>query len=248
MIDYFCVMKRQVLIIKGFSKDDKERQATEKMIGFYKAYFISNAGGAYEENEVVLMNDPQLKDITALYEKDAPNYLITILIGHGGIQDEVQLFKLNSKEIILPGQLELGVSKRLVILESCRTLVDNYEVVKLDSIVPSYKDGGVIRKMLTKSRSKELYLEALSKCDDGLTVAFACGEDEKASSFYFSNKLIELATRWHNDIKNHENVLGISPLVNAVSEEVAKISRSRSKEQTPETKGSVDFPFTVSKF
>jgi len=241
-------MKRQVVIIKGKSYNDIQKQNFDDFGDRYADYFKSNAGGVFGDTDIVSLTEPSVADIQQLLTTSEVDYAILVLIGHGATQDGKQLFHLREKDIIQPGQIELPTKKQLVIVESCRSLQSNVPVKAVTDQVPKFKSGGVIRIAMTKEKAKALYIEQVAGCKDGLVVCFACDEDEKASNYRFSHTLLEKAKTWSGGTAGSKVVLPITALMGAVTTDLVNQTKSTPKPQTPEIKGDIPFPFAISKY
>lgn len=241
-------MKRKAVLISGASKNDSEKALTNSYISVYEAYFKSNAGGAFEDDEVLIAHEPDLKTLQELVANGRPDYAVSVFIGHGADQEEKQLFKINPTDIINLGELELNVPKQIVLIESCRNIRKNIPTVQVVDRILNFRDGGVFRVPISRAKAKSLFIEQVEACDAGLVVCYACGQDEKASNFYFSKTLLEKSKAWNNSNRNVSCTLAIATLMDEVTVEVARMTQSRPKNQTPEIKGSIDFPFVISKY
>jgi len=242
-------MKRQVFLVKGLHMSASELSNFEAYINSYQLFFKSNAGGAYEDNEIAVLDQPTVVELKKLVDDAAIDYAITVLVGHGGVQDNIQLYQINSTEIIKPGQLEFIDSKHLIILESCRNIGKGITAIDITDRVPRFKSGGVILIALTRAKVKALYIEQIDKCDKGIVVCFACSKDESANGYYFSKILLEKAKAWSSSVQNKSSVLSINTLMASVSTEVAQTLKQQCNEvQIPEIVGNLDFPFAVSRF
>lgn len=237
-------LRRKVFLIKGFSENEIELNNDRKYIGYYKSFFQSNAGGAYDENEIDILEDSSTEDLKLKTQKDTFDYVIIVLLGHGATQGDYQLFKLNESEIIKPGQLYIDSSKLLIILESCRSLLSDMPTVDLSDKIPDYKEGGILRFPITRQKARAKYDKQINECKDGLVVCFACSKDETANDYMFSNYLIKYAFNWHLHWMNCDKTLNIRQLIENISPCLSKTD----EKQNPEIVGDVDFPFAICKF
>lgn len=241
-------MKRKSIIIKGFSKDSLELAMDKTYVKAYHDFFAKNAGGAYEKSEIILMAEPTLANLQNELKEEGIDYMIVIFIGHGANQEDSQLFHLNSTEIILPGQLDFSAPKKLLLLESCRTLTVAIPVIKQTNKIAKFKGGGKIQSPLSRFKSRNLYNQQLQKCDDGMVICYACDLGESAYNYFFSNEVLKQSGAWHKDSKNMGKILDIQTLFSPVSNEVSALTSKYSKKQTPVISGTPPFPFGISKY
>jgi hypothetical protein len=242
-------MNRKVIIIKGYSEDLSELHADNYYVNSYYTYFKSIAGGAYESDEIVQLLEPKSVDLDLLISKLGIEYCVIIFIGHGATQDNYQLFKLNKTEIIQPGQLNFQADKTLVILESCRSEVDNVLAVDLSDKLPKFKYGGTVRSPIDRVKAKDLYFQNIRTCNNGIVLCFACSINEEAFNYYFSYGLIQKSHDYHLDSSFHLQVHSIQTIMAVLIKQLPNFVHTKiGKIQTPKINGKFDYPFAISKF
>ncbi len=236
-------------MVRGLSNSQDELNTDNFYLNCYYTFFRSKAGGAYEESEITTIEEPTAKELNSTTANSTLNYCIIVLIGHGASQENNQLFQLNKDEIILAGQLNPNCEKNLIILESCRSEIENVLTVDLNDKLPKFKYGGIVRSPINRQKARELYNEHLKNCKVGQAVCFACRKGEEAYNYYFSMGLIQSSFNWHLESGNHYSVLPIDGLMSYLSIEIPKLTQEKiSENQTPEIIGNFDFPIAVSKF
>lgn len=238
-------MIRLAIIIKGYSKNEIELRSDHQLVKDYITFLTSTAGGAWDfEQEMIVLEDPTIERLEQIIEKRSPHFVLLIMIGHGATQDSKQLFQINETTIIQAGQLAFDVDKQLVILESCRTNVnDKMKTVDLKDRVPGFKHGGLVRRPRTKEESRNTYICIVEECSKGLVICYPCRDNELAEEFNFSNALLRRSFEWH--LLNHSSHFPITQLMEFVSKDVNKITKAK---QTPVISGTIGFPFAISKF
>lgn len=244
-------LKRQVLIIKGFSKDKDELKLDQEMVGYYADFFRSIAGGAYDDDEITQLNEPSIEVLKIKIEEEKSDFVVIVFIGHGATQSDSQLFQIRKGEIIQAGQLDLKASKQLIILESCREIVKDAKLptINLSDKVPNYGKGGVFRPPINRIKAKYLYNNQIRICQNGIVICYACKKDEAARGFIFSKSLLQISQNWHLDSRNHSGIFGIKDLMNATAIKVAEFALKKLNEnQTPEILGDINFPFSICKY
>jgi hypothetical protein len=242
-------LKRGVVIIKGYSKSSQELEDDRFWIEKYKTFFLSYAGGAYEENEIGCYEEPSTIQTAAFFDSKQFDFVAIVLIGHGATQDNYQAFQLNEGEIIQAGTFSIRAKKQLYIVESCRRTTTGLNPTNLSGKTPNFRKGGVIRLPLSRSKCRKLYDAAIDQCNEGIVILFACSINETAKNYYFSRLLIKSANNWHISIKHKSTILNVSHLINYVApiiDRKAKICTLSS--QHPQMVGKENFPIAVSKF
>ena len=242
-------MIRRVILITGHPQDEEDRNSDNYYLNYYYNYFRGNSGGAYDEDEILVFEEPKVTQLKSLVKDFKADYAVIVLIGHGATTNEKQAFQINENEIIKAGQLELDIDKQLIIVESCRNIHNKVFLIDLNDKLPKFKYGGTVRAPINRDKAKELYNNRILKCNNGLTVCLACGKNESAWNYYFSFSLIQAGFNWHLSSQNHFQTLGIGSLMDFVKTNVKELSKKEvDEEQNPEIIGTEDFPFSVSKF
>ncbi|MBL7722502.1 MAG: hypothetical protein JNK27_00065 [Chitinophagaceae bacterium] len=242
-------MDRQIIVIKGFSKTPEELELDRHYSQTYMNFFNSRAGGAYSAAEIQYHEDISAADLNKLTKALISDFIILVLIGHGATQVDNQLFQLNEKEIIRPGQLEFSAPKQMILLESCRSEIEGVFSVDLNDKIPKFKYGGVVRSPITREQARQLYNEQLASCKDGQVVCFACAKGQAATNYYFSLVLLQAAFDWHLGPGPHLKTMNIDFAMDYIMPEVNRLStEAGTGPQTPTILPSIPFPFAVSKF
>jgi len=238
-------MKRKVYIIIGHPHNDKQKDSFNIFSNYYRIFFYDTSGGAYENEEIVILNQPTVEILKNEINRSKEDFGIVVLIGHGATKENNQLFQINENEIIKAGQLDFRFRKQIIILESCRDEITNIQTVDLSDKIPKFRDGGIYRKPISRIKSKELYLEQLKKCENGLVICLACSRNESAENFYYSSSLLQIGKNWHLNRENYSQILKINELMFLTRIQVSNKTQNR---QNPEMLGIKDFPFVISKF
>lgn len=242
-------MIRRVILITGHPQDEEDKNSDNFYLNYYYHYFRGNSGGAFDEDEILIYEQPKVSELKSLTSNFNADYAVIVLIGHGATTKGKQAFQINESEIIKAGQLELDIDKQLIIVESCRNIHEKVFLIDLNDKLPKFKYGGMVRAPINRDKAKELYNDRILKCNNGMTVCLACGKDESAWNYYFSFSLIQAGFNWHLSSQNHFQTLGIGSLMEFVKKNVKELSRKEvDEEQNPEIIGTEDFPFAVSKF
>ncbi|RXJ52630.1 hypothetical protein [Gelidibacter gilvus] len=238
-------MKRKVFIIVGHPHNNEQRDSFEKFSNYYRIFFNDISGGAYENEEIVIFNQPTVEILKSEINSSNEDFGIIILIGHGATKENNQLFQINKIEIIKAGQLDFNFKKQIIILESCRDEITDIQTVDLSDKTPKFRDGGTYTNPISREKSKDLYFEQLNKCEDGLVICLACSRNESASNFYYSSTLLQIGKNWHLNRANHSQILKINELMFLTT---IQVSNKTQNIQNPEMLGIKEFPFVVSKF
>ncbi|WP_100074656.1 hypothetical protein [Chryseobacterium camelliae] len=242
-------MIRRIILITGHPQNEQDKNSFNFYLNYYYNYFRGNSGGAYDEDEIIIYEQPKSAELKSLTKNFISDYAVIVLIGHGATTNENQAFQINKDEIIKAGQLELNIEKQLIIVESCRDILNKVFQIDLNDRLPKFEYGGIIRAPINRDIAKELYNDRILKCNNGVTVCFACSKGGSAWNYYFSFSLLQAAFNWHLSSQNHFQTLGICALMEFVKTNVQGLTKKEiDKEQNPEIIGTEDFPFAVSKF
>lgn len=235
-------MKKSALIIKGYSKNPTELINDSKIVKLYVDFFSSNAGGAFTPNsEIFILEEPSIEEINELVILNSKDYIVVVLIGHGAVKDDVQVFQLKEDIFINPGQIQFSCTKQLHIIESCRNEIDiELDISKINRLIPKYKYGGFVEAPLTKKQSLEIFDNALQTSKDGTLYLFACDIGESAYNYYFLQYFIDISIYAHEYDRNK-----IYSALEIFSEVKTKVVNSTKGKQNSIYSGTADFPFVI---
>ena len=237
------ILKRRIIIVKGYSKTETELENDRKIIELYKDYFSSCAGGVFNKNkEIIVLEEPEATLLENHPEIHGSDYLIVVLLGHGANKDGHQVFQLSEHVIINPGQIQFPVLKQLFIIESCRNVfTDRIEVQSLNNLIPKFKYGGRIDRRKTKEEALNLFNREIVNSDQGTTYLFACNVGEAAYEYFFIEYLIRVAVYLH-EYSQHQ-VFYIDNVFEQTRKQVVQLS---GENQHPVILGIGKRPFVLS--
>jgi len=235
-------MKRSILIIKGHSKTEVELTNDRKIIQLYIAFFCSNAGGAFDfDNEILIYEEPYIETLNKLDILNTLDYLVVLLIGHGANKDGIQIFQLQEKLFVQPGQLQFQCTKQLHIIETCRDIIDfELDIKRINRLIPKYRYGGVVKRPLTREESQLKFNQAIDECNTGTTYLFAANIGESAYGFLFLQLLIDISIYIHEYFR--EEIVNVGYVFEQTKKQVVKLTKGN---QNPTKIGEVDFPFVI---
>lgn len=236
-------MKRNVLIIKGYSKTATELLNDRKIIQLYIDFFNSNAGGAFDfDNEILILEEPDIDIINNLTQLNEISYLVIVLIGHGANKNGIQIFQLQENLLIQPGQIQFDCPKQLHIIESCRDVIDfELDIKRINRLIPKYKHGGIVKMPLTRDESIEKFNIAVKNSNNGILYLFACSINESAYEYFFLQVLIDVSIYIHEYFR--DTICSAAEIFEHVKLEVSNLTKGK---QNPMKSGEVDFPFVIS--
>ncbi len=221
----------------------------EEFCEIYSTFFKSTAGGSYYQEEVEFLCEPTHIQLDLKISKKKLDYGIIVYVGHGANQNDNQLFHLNKDEIIRPGQYLCNSNKQIIILESCRVLLDSIPTVDLEDKIPAFKNGGIVRHPLSVEQSREIYNSHIKRCENGVTICYACQLGTSAYNYIFSKSFLEQAMEWHLDSSRHCAILPLDELMRlSWLETFLQAIEQCNEKQIPHDDNPMNFPIAVSKF
>lgn len=242
-------IKRKVFIIKGFSKTEREEVIDKQFCEWYHQFFSSNAGGAYNQNEIEFLNQPEYKQLNKKILRERLDFGIIVYIGHGANQNDNQLFQLSKDEIIKAGQFLFESKKQIIILESCRVLVSSVPTVDLEDKIPAFEKGGIFRDRLNREQSREIYDSHIKRCENGIIICYACKLGTSAFNYFFSKAFLQNAMDWHLDSSRHCAILPIDELMRLTCPDTIMMAKEQIDEiQVPHDENPMNFPIAISKY
>lgn len=157
---------------------------------------MSNSGGAWEDSEIIELNNPNREKILwATAALEGADYGVTVFLGHGYVEnDEMGIpftfLNLKNDEVITERELNPGTPWYMSVLDCCR----KYEVVGESisfSKTASTADEGAVK------RARASFEQALQRAEKGWVRLYAADLHQGASdAVSFSNILIKEALKW----------------------------------------------------
>lgn len=235
-------MTKSILIIKGHSKTEVELTNDRKIIQLYIDFFCSNAGGAFDfDNEIFIFEEPNIETLNNLDILNSLDYLVVLLIGHGGNKDGIQVFQLQEKLFVQPGQLQFYCKKQLHIIETCRDIIDfELDIKRINRLIPKYKYGGIVKRPLTREESLLKFNQAIENTNEGTTYLFAANIGESAFGYLFLQLLIDISIYVHEYFR--EEIVNVGYIFDQTKKQVAELTKGS---QNPTRHGDVNFPFVI---
>ena len=164
----------------------------------YKRFFLSNAGGAWEPEEIEVLVCPYAFQVdTALEKLTSADYSMVVFCGHGySRKNGATMVELRTNCDYDSIKFNQGACKHTVILDCCR--------VVLEPIYEShqrYNFSNSIEHSTARNQARKKFDDAVQKCPTGLVVLYACnigetaGDDEVKGGVY-SYALRSAAIDW----------------------------------------------------
>lgn len=158
-------MKRQALLI-GYSANDSSTELTVngvlKDVEDYKNYLKQPRGGAWNENEITVLNAPSkifLKYKISTLRKNGVDVAFIAFSGHGNYnkQERCRELLINKNETILSREL-LGIAKReILICDSCSGICN--ESIEQKRLVLTEKASNSSIRIQARKKYEELCLK-----------------------------------------------------------------------------------------
>ncbi len=244
------MVRKSILIESPKYKSHSMLVGTHADIQKLGFFLRSDIGGAWEKDEIVLLNNPSKIDFLAsLDDCSAADYLFVSYSGHGYYKGRDTYLCLNdSDEISVNDIVDTSSALKLLIsIDACRK-IETKKLLKAASLDEMDKSS-VFRKDRYKFR--ELFDMRLSDCEDGRVIMYSCDINESAgetaSGGYFTQALIDNANSWAitQSIEfESERVYSISDAFSSARETLRRIS-SRQNPRIEGTRGCGRFPFAV---
>lgn len=260
-------MKRTLILISNSGTDDNPAAGTVKDILDYKRFFMSDNGGAWEENTEIVeykSSEDQIQLTWSLLEscieyRNDSEYFMIVFCGHGEAKPNGQtVLELSpGNECRLIDIINsLGNVKFTIILDSCRG-------------VEMLREGGTHPRRLlfseTDDRSPyrglcrkyyDLAIQCASPCNGVICYSASFRQSAidlgKKLGGLFSQSLLTNCLSFKNQLEQHVNSKGLEfgmvTIEDCMGRVAADVTRKSGGKQVPEIEarnGVVDFPFII---
>jgi hypothetical protein len=174
------ITRKAILIqnyIYGSSNADHEKQKTNKDIGLVKTYLMSQVGGAFEEDEIILLSTDQIQKEGLIALVKEVDYSFIYYSGHAGFNNRQIVIPLENDEHIFESELIIENKKQWLFFDCCRTEKAPIHSPKFDfeRFSNIYKKGG--------QNAKDLWLEKMAILEDFFLIYYTTN----AGAFAFTN-------------------------------------------------------------
>ncbi|KGC89758.1 caspase domain protein [Burkholderia pseudomallei] len=246
-------MNRKALIIAspGQRGSDGYLPGVELDMKLYESFLKSPLGGAWHDDEVIVLRDPSKAAVeAAIRAQQSADYSFTAFCGHGRhIGNPGSTHILISQGVEIDSNiLRTGSLKHTLILDCCRVV---QPTIVMDSVLAKRAATG---PTLSADECRAYFDKRITECAKGLVVMHSCGINETAGETsneggYFSSATVRESKKWHQDsnvdtTKNY-NVLSVSGVFDLATENVRTRSGRRQNPVIEKPRVEKHFPFAI---
>lgn len=241
-------MKRVAIIIGNEGSLRNYLPGVSQDMSNFKRLLLSDAGGAWEENEIISSKSWSSISLEREIDKQKSlgvDYFFIIFSGHGyAIKDIDTYFELAENDDLALGTLRrwLKFKKSLIIADSCRKFIEIIEKAHVESRLKLFSDS----RSILRARYRALYDNEIDRLDTFHNTFIAsanldeCAEDTDEGGLY-TKKLLDLAVVMYGK----EGVYTIKTLHDIVSSRIAEETHNRQNPQISSTSTIQSPPFIV---
>jgi len=196
-------MKRRAILIEASAAPGQDLLPGAALdVDTLKAWLSSNPGGAWEEDEIKVLRNPNISLVKAnLILARSCDFAFITFSGHGshprgGDFDETEI--LVNDGILRASDLNCGAPRCSIVIDACR-------YVGPEIITESFKRGvGVVKYSRDRTREahREMFELEVNSSDKGAIFMFSCDINEFAGESsltggYFTKYLVESGNAWY---------------------------------------------------
>jgi len=168
---------------------------------------------------------------------------LVIFCGHGyySAQRRSNVLNINSTESIDSIDLRTGANKRIIILDACREVKDEYLNESFEKSM-TFSELSARKQKLSPTQCRQFYDIEVQKCPKQLIVAYSCNINElsgDSTTFggYYSGSLILQAEEWADtqlDVVDLSSKYTHASFVKFHNDAVPKVKHMSSGDQNPQ--------------
>lgn len=245
-------MNKKILIISNPGEKDAENycEGVNVDVREYISFFTSANGGAWNEDEIIILNKPTVSDLNkALYKLQNCEYSIIVFCGHGyySLHNDSTFLELQTDIEYNSSLLRSNTSKRTIILDCCRKIYNDLPSTFDEShVLMNFSNTMTI----SKSVAREFYESELSKCHNAIILISSCSVDETAGDSsskggYYSYSLREVAKQWCRSSGTSKESLSVVTSHNSATSHVQQLTSNTQNPQIEKPRSMPYFPFAV---
>ncbi|WP_020003295.1 caspase family protein [Brachyspira innocens] len=184
-------MERLAILISDFGEEN-DIMYTKEDIKNFRFFLQSNIGGAWRNDEIVCLCNPNKSKIEKLSNIEC-DYTITMVSSHGGVsKEDGQLYLYINNMMYKDISFKNQSKKQLIIFDCCRSYIPEEEYFSEKVIRESTESSEIMISDLYRNK----YNDHIKKSDDGIIVLYSCQIDQASdgrneTGSYFINSLIE---------------------------------------------------------
>lgn len=187
-------MKRKAIIIASTPRigEGHHLKGVRKDVEIYYNYLLSQTGGCWNKSEIEVYFNSNSKDVREGLRNLEADYTVTLFTGHGGSLNSGisnMLFFITDTETIGLSDLFNKSKKQLIIIDTCRTLIED-KINKAEE-----EDFGFLYTQGFKEQARCLYNKQIENSDNGVVILTSCSQDEisleDGDGSYFLKSLIK---------------------------------------------------------
>lgn len=121
-LNNYKAVKRRAILIGSPGTRDNFLDGVENDLSNFKNYLLSDAGGAWNENEITVSYNPTFERASSLVHRSAEDYALVYLSGHGYTNRlNERMFCLRDLHVADTNFLNES-PRQLIIVDACRTI------------------------------------------------------------------------------------------------------------------------------
>jgi hypothetical protein len=126
VMDNFNISTRKAILIGSPGPKDNHLEGVKIDLQNMKRFLLSEAGGAWNDEEISVLKDPTLSEILPYLESMDEDYLFVYFSGHGFTNTHgARMLSLRGHSIPDTLLLRTPSQKQLVVVDACRTFVSH---------------------------------------------------------------------------------------------------------------------------
>lgn len=230
-------MIRRAIIIgaPGNQYAENYLHGVEADLSNYINFLQSPTGGAWMENEMIIINDPDRDRLKVTVQKLEADYLLFIFSGHGAywIEGGTLLAINRSQSVRLVDLISPHIRKQLFIIDACRSFVSS-GIAGFDGV--EIGDPAKFKRFpssLTKQEARNLFVQYLGNCPEGVMLCYSSSPGQVSydteEGGHFTTALLNATNNW----VNYSNDASVLPIEHAFTNAKSYIFRNLTKDQTP---------------
>jgi hypothetical protein len=173
-------MKRRALIVGNAGNADEFLLGVEKDVSMYKKFLLSNQGGAWYEQEIIVsLNETkaELENKILKVKNEKNDFMFVVFTGHGSFSKLKQCRKLYvNDDYIYESALLFSSRKQITVIDTCAGIENDMLLESrfaFTAMQEFNKQAGLDHRIL--------YENAIRICPDKQSILYSCDVDETSA-------------------------------------------------------------------
>lgn len=213
----------------------------------FVSFLKSSIGGSWVDSEIAGLYKCPYENLIEIFQNISADFLLVYFSGHGHHGLTETNIAINDTESISISELIslIQAPKALIIIDCCRkSIKEEYSSFS----GPEYLS---FKSTINHPNSSERYMQIISECTDGISIAYACSVGEISNDTElggdYTYSLLKTSLEWYENKKNESvlSIIGANDLAHQYLKFKSNFDQNPQIVMTNDKEENLNFPFAI---